>query len=88
MIADLDHLRQQWDQLPIQASSPNLSSFTLADEAYLLEVLTECRVKLKSALCTAQTYSRLPDLTTAISDAITACDEGLTVLNDPTTYVE
>ena len=79
---------QEWKRLPIQVATPSESPFTPTDEAYLVEVLTECRVKLKSALCTAQSYSRLPDLATAIFDAITGCDEGLTVLNDPTTYVE
>jgi hypothetical protein len=79
---------QQWKKEPIQGAIPSQSPFTSADEAYLLEVLTECRVKLKSALGTAQRYPQLADLTTAISDAITGCNEGLTVINDPTTYME
>jgi hypothetical protein len=47
--------------------------FTPADESYLQETLTECRVKLESALATAKGYSRLPDLAVALSDAITGC---------------
>ncbi|HEY9635210.1 MAG TPA: hypothetical protein V6D14_17545 [Coleofasciculaceae cyanobacterium] len=79
---------QQWQRSPIQGAKPSQSAFTPADEAYLLEVLTECRVKLESALGTAQRYPQLADLTTAISDAIAGCNEGLTVINDPTTYLE
>jgi hypothetical protein len=55
---------------------------------YLQEVITECKVRLESALSTAKGYSRLPDLTVALSDAVTGCNEALTVLNDPQTYQE
>jgi hypothetical protein len=61
---------------------------TNADESYLQEVLTECRVKLKSALATAKGYSRLPSLATALSHAVEGCQEALAVVNDPQTYEE
>jgi hypothetical protein len=71
-------------------SFPQLQQSTLtpADEAYLQEVLTECRVKLESALTTAQRYDGLPDLSTGLSDALTGLVEALAVLNDPQTYQE
>ena len=78
----------QWQQSPMQGAIPMQSPFTPADEAFLLEVLTECRVKLESALRTAQGYSRLPDLAAGIGDAIAGCQDALTVLNDPQTYLE
>jgi len=78
----------QWQQSPIQGVIPVQSPFTPADEAYLQEVLTECRVRLESALSTAKGYSRLPDLTVALSDAITGCNEALAITNDPKTYLE
>ncbi len=78
----------QWQQSPIQGAIPVQSPFTPADESYLQEVLTECRVRLESALGTAQGYSRLPDLAVALSDAITGCNEALAVVNDPQTYLE
>jgi len=81
----------QWQQCPKQGgiSTPqHQSPLTDADEAYLQEVLTECRVRLESALATAKGYSRLPDLAVALSDAITGCNEALTVVNDPQTYLE
>jgi len=79
---------QSWQQSPVQGAMPAPSPFTLADESYLQEVLTECRVRLESALATAKGYSRLPDLTVALSDAITGCNEALAVVNDPQTYQE
>jgi hypothetical protein len=78
----------EWQQSPTQRAIPVQSPFTSADEAYLQEVVTECRVKLESALSTAKGYSRLPDLTVALSDAITGCNEALAVVNDPQTYQE
>ncbi len=78
----------QWQQSPIQGAIPHQSPFTPADEAYLQEVLTECRIKLESALATAQGYSCLPDLAVALGDAITGCNEALAVVNDPQTYLE
>jgi hypothetical protein len=69
---------QSWQQSP----------FTQADESYLVETLTECRVRLEFALGTAKGYSGLPDLVTALSDAITGCQEALVVVNDPKTYQE
>ena len=64
------------------------SPFSAADESYLAETLTECRIKLESALVTAKVYRRLPDLAVALSDAITSCQEALAVVNDPRTYQE
>ncbi len=78
----------QWQQSPIQGAIPTPSPFTSADESYLQEILTECRVKLESALSTAKGYSRLPDLAVALSDAATGCNEALAVVNDPQTYQE
>jgi hypothetical protein len=78
----------QWQQSPIQGAIPVQSPFTPADESYLQEILTECRVKLESALSTAKGYSRLPDLTVALSDAITGCNEALVITNNPKTYLE
>ena len=78
----------QWQQSPQQGAVQTRSPFTPADESYLAETLTECRVKLESALSTAQNYTRLPDLSTALSDALTGCQEALAVLNDPQTYQE
>ena len=78
----------QWQQSPQQGTIPARSHLTPADESYLQETLIECRVKLESALSTAQRYSRLPDLAVALSDALTGCTEALAVINDPQTYQE
>jgi hypothetical protein len=78
----------RWQQNPIQGAIPTPSPFSSTDEQYLAEVLTECRTKLESALKTAQGYQRLPDLAAGIGDALTGCQEALTVLNDPQTYLE
>ena len=78
----------QWHQSPVQGAIPHQSPLTPADEAYLQEVLTECRVKLESALTTAQRYDGLPDLAVALADALTGCQEALAVINDPQTYQE
>jgi hypothetical protein len=78
----------QWQQSPVQGAIPTRSPFSVADESYLQEVLTECRVRLESALATAEGYNCLPDLTVALSDAITGCTEALAVINDPQTYQE
>jgi hypothetical protein len=77
----------QWQQSPVQGAIPRESPFTPADESYLAETLTECRVKLEFALSTAQSYTQLPDLSTALSDALTGCHEALAVLKDPQTYL-
>lgn len=57
---------------------------TEADEIYLIEVVTECRVKLRSALTTAQSYGdRLSALTIALESALAGiqqADEVLTQL--------
>jgi len=79
---------QSWQQSPVQGAIPAQSPFTPADESYLQEVLTECRVKLESALSTAKGYSGLPDLSVALADALTGCQEALAVVNDPQTYQE
>jgi hypothetical protein len=78
----------QWQQSPQQGAVPTRSPFTPADESYLQETLTECRVNLESALSTAKGYSRLPDLAVALSDAITGCTEALAIVNDPEVYQE
>jgi len=78
----------QWQQSPQQGAVPTRSPFTPADEIYLTETLVECRTKLESALSAAQRYSRLPDLATTLADAITGCEQALTVVNDPQTYLE
>jgi hypothetical protein len=72
----------------MQGAIPSVSPLTPADEAYLTETLVECRARLQMALQTAQTYSRLPDLATALGDALTGCDEALAVVQDPQKYVE
>lgn len=59
-----------------------------ADEDFLTEVLVECRARLQAALETAKTYSRLPDLATAVGDALTGCDEALAVVQDPQKYID
>jgi uncharacterized protein YqcC (DUF446 family) len=79
---------QQWQQSPMQGAIIRQSPFTSADEQYLLEVLTECRTKLESALETAQGYSRLPDLAKGIGDAITGIHEAAAVVIDPELYME
>jgi hypothetical protein len=63
----------QWQQSPTQGAIPARSPFTPADEIYLQEVLTECRVRLESALSTAKNYTCLPNLAVALSDAVTNC---------------
>jgi hypothetical protein len=78
----------QWQQSPIQGAIPRESPFAPADETYLLEVLTECRVKLESALATAQRYPRLPDLAQGIADALTGIHQAAAVVIDPELYTE
>jgi hypothetical protein len=78
----------QWQQSPVQGAIPARSPFTPADESYLQEVLTECRVRLESALATAKGYSRLPSLATALSHAVEGCQEAIAIVNDPQNYQE
>jgi hypothetical protein len=78
----------QWQQNSIQGAIPSPSPLTPADEAFLTETLIECQIRLKMALETAQTYSRLPDLATGIGDALTGCVEALAVVQDPQKYIE
>lgn len=81
---------ESWKQASIQGAIVPASSspFTPADEQYLIEVLTECRVKLDSALVTAKRYSRLPDLSTAIADSITGIHQAAAIVIEPETYLE
>jgi hypothetical protein len=80
---------KDWQQSLIQETVPPSSSpFTQADEQYLLEVLTDCRHKLDSALATSKRYPRLPDLSTALSDAITGIHEAAAIVIEPETYLE
>jgi hypothetical protein len=77
----------QWQANPAQGAMQSNSPLTSADEAYLAEVATECRVRLESALHTAERYrSQVPELATALADAVTACRQASTVLNDLPTY--
>jgi hypothetical protein len=78
----------QWQQAPVQGAIPSQSPLAPVDEAYLTETLVECRARLGMALQTAQTYNRLPDLATALGDAVTACEEALAVVEDPQKYLE
>ncbi len=78
----------QWQQNAAQGAIPSASPLTPADEAFLTETLVECRTRLKLALETAKGYSRLPDLGVGIGDALQGIEEALTVLNDPTTYLD
>jgi hypothetical protein len=78
----------QWQENPVQGAVSGQSPFTPADESFLAETLIECQTRLKTALETAQTYSRLPDLATGLGDAITGCDEALAVVRDPQKYIE
>ena len=76
------------DSFSAETSSVKDTIFTRADEQYMAETLIECQFKLQTALKTAQGYSQLPDLAVGIGDAIAGCQEALTVLNDPQTYLE
>ncbi len=79
---------QNWQQTAIQGAIPPSSPFAPADEQYLVEVLTECRHRLDSALATAKRYPRLPDLSTALSDAITGIHEAAAIVIEPETYLQ
>jgi len=79
---------QSWQQAPTQGAIPPSSPFTPADEQYLVEVLTECRHKLDSALVTAKRYPQLADLATALSDAITGIHEAAAIVIEPETYLQ
>jgi hypothetical protein len=62
---------------------------TDADELYLTEVITESRVRLESALTTAQGYgSQVPALVTALADALTAVQQAAAIFNDLETYAD
>ena len=65
---------------------PSKSPFAPNDEAYLAEVAVECQVKLQSALETAKRYSRVPELTTSLADALTGCQQAAAILQDLDTY--
>lgn len=71
-----------------QSLSPN-SPFTSADEAYLAEVAVECRVRLESALHTAERYRfQVPALAKALADALTSIEQASVVLNDLPSYAD
>lgn len=59
-----------------------------ADEIYLVEAVTESRVRLESALNTARRYSQVPALATALADAVTGCQEAVAILDDLETYTD
>lgn len=77
-----------WQQSPEQGAIPNPSPLLPADEAFLVETLVECRLKLESALKTAQGYSQLPDLTKGLADAITGIHQAAAVVLEPETYLD
>ncbi len=79
---------QGWNKAFIQGAIPNSSPFTPPDEVYLLEVLTECCSRLNSALATSERYPQLPDLKSAIADAITGIHEAAAIVVEPETYLE
>ncbi len=63
----------EWQSNPRQGAMPSNSPLTTADEDYLAEVVTECRVRLESALHTAEGYrGNVPALATALADALTS----------------
>ncbi len=62
--------------------------FTHADEVHLIETVVECRNQLQSALTTAQGYSKVPQLTTALADAVTAVQQADAILSDLDTYAD
>ncbi len=70
-----------------QSLSPN-SPLTAADEAYLAEVAVECRIRLQSALQTAERYPQVPALATALADALTGCQEAASILDDLEIYAD
>ncbi len=73
----------------MQQSLSQSSPLTPADEAYLTEVVIECRVRLESALHTAERYHcQVPALGTALSDALTGCQEAASILCDLDVYAD
>lgn len=80
---------QNWQQAPAQGAIPLKSVMTDADELYLTEVIAESRVRLESALATAQRYgSQVPALSTALADALTAVQQADAIFNDLETYAD
>jgi hypothetical protein len=62
---------------------------TDADELYLTETITESRVRLESALATAERYrSQVPALATALADGLTAIQQADAIFNDLETYAD
>ncbi len=60
-----------------------------ADEIYLAEVAIECRVRLESALHTAERYrSQIPALVTSLADAVTECQQVISILDDLEVYAD
>lgn len=65
------------------------SPLSSADESYLVEVAVECRVRLESALHTAERYrSQVPALATALADAVTGCQQVASILDDLEVYTD
>jgi hypothetical protein len=67
---------------------PSKHPLTPNDEAYLAEVVVECKARLQSALSTAQRYSRVPELATSLADALTGCQQAAVILQDLETYAD
>lgn len=77
----------QWQSNPAQGAMPCSSPFTDADESYLAEVVVECRIRLESALSTAENYrSRVPELAIALADALTSIQQARAILDDLPSY--
>ncbi len=77
----------EWQSNPRQGATPSNSPLTAADEDYLGELVIECRVRLESALYTAEGYRcNVPALATALADALTSIQQASIVLNDLPTY--
>lgn len=65
------------------------SPFSHADESYLTEVVIECRVRLESALHTAERYrTQVPELAIALADSLTSIRQASVVLNDLPSYAD
>ena len=77
----------QWQPNPAQGAMPSNSPFTDSDESYLTETVVECRVRLESALDTAERYrGQVPELAIALADSLTSIQQALVVLNDLPSY--
>ncbi len=80
---------QNWQQAPAQGATSRPSIMTDADELYLTETITESRVRLESALATAERYrSQVPALATALADALTAIQQADAIFSDLEAYAD